>query len=149
MGAMGHDTMKKNDVAQAKSLTEVGVMNPKVTEYISKLSNKANQEWQYEVCRSIHQVFHQSIPRLEERVQHGKPHYLKNCKYACAVGTAKEYVLFTIFNARTLEAPEGLFEPGDPGRRTIKIRKGQKVNYDLLGKLLQQAANSSASLWVR
>jgi hypothetical protein len=50
---------------------------------------------------------------------------------------------FILFNAASLEAPEGLFEPGDnPDRRTIKIREGQNTDYNLLAKLLQQASDS-------
>ena len=118
-------------------------MNQEVTEYIEKLNQKVNQEWQVEVCNSIRQIVHQSIPEVEERIQYGKPHFLKNGKYACVLGTAKGWVTFTIFNAKALEAPEGFFEPGgSPDRKTIKIREGQDVDYDLLVKLLQQAVNS-------
>ncbi len=58
------------------------------------------------------------------------------------IGTAKEWVTFTIFNATEIEGPEGFFEPGSPERKTIKIRKGQAVDYDLLAKLVQQASQS-------
>ena len=72
-----------------------------------------------------------------------KPHYTKNGNYVCVLSTAKDWVNLTIFNDKTLEAPEGLFEPGDsPDRKTIKIRKEQDLDYDLVAKLLQQAANS-------
>ena len=113
-------------------------MNQEVTAYL----NKINQEWQVEICNSIRQIVHQSISEVEERIQYGKPHFLKKGKYACVLGTAKGWVSLTIFNAKTLEAPEGLFEPGNPDRKTIKIREGQDVDYDLLVKLLQQASNS-------
>jgi hypothetical protein len=58
------------------------------------------------------------------------------------LGTAKGWVSFTIFNAQSLETPDGLFEASENGdRKTIKIRDGQAVDYELLGKLLQQAAS--------
>jgi len=114
-------------------------MNQEVTQYMQEI----NQQWQAEICNRIRQVIHQSIPEVEERIQYGKPHYRKNGKYACVIGTAKGWVSFTIFNAQTLETPEGLFEASDSGdRKTIKIREGQAVDYDLLAKLLQQAAKS-------
>jgi len=114
-------------------------MNQEVTEYIDKIK----QKWQAEVCTRIRQVVHQSISEVEERIQYGKPHFLKNGKYAGVLGTAKGWVSFTIFNAQTLETPEGLFEASENGdRKTIKIREGQAVDYALLGKLVGQAANS-------
>lgn len=115
------------------------MMNPTVTEYIQKI----NQPWQIEVCNRLRPIIHQSIPEVEERIQYSKPHYLKNGKYACVLGTAKGWVSFTIFNAQSLEAPQGFFEPdGPPERKTIKIREGQSVDYDLLATLIQQAASS-------
>ena len=113
-------------------------MNQAVTEYVEKI----NQEWQAEICNRLRQITHEAVPEVEERIQYGKPHFLKNGKYAAVLGTAKDWVSFTIFNAAALEAPEGFFEPGVPERKTIKIRKGQAVDYGLLVRLLQQAANS-------
>ncbi len=113
-------------------------MNQDIAAYI----NKIDQKWQAEVCTRLDQIIHQSIPDVQERIQYGKPHYLKNGKYACVVGTAKGWVSFTIFNAEALEAPERFFEPGDPNRKTIKIRQEQAVDYDLVAKLVQQASNT-------
>jgi len=113
-------------------------MNQAVTEYIEKIS----QEWQAEVCTKLRQVVHQAVPEVEERIQYSKPHFLKGGKYAAVLGTAKDWASFTIFNAATLETPAGFFEDGPPERKTIKIRKGQTVDYELLAKLLQQAASS-------
>jgi hypothetical protein len=116
-------------------------MNQQVTDYIQKLSEKPNQAWQIEVCNQIRQIVHQAIPDIEERIQYGKPHFLKQGKYAGVLGTAKAWVTFTIFNAQTLEAPEGFFEAdGSPERKTIKVRDGQTVDYNLLAALIKQAA---------
>jgi hypothetical protein len=113
-------------------------MNQQVTDYIDKLS----QKWQADVCRQIRQAVHRSVPEIEERMQYGKPHFLKNGKYVCVLGTAKGWVSFMIFNANELETPDGLFEASETGdRKTIKIREGQAVDYDLLAKLTQQAAS--------
>lgn len=118
-------------------------MNQEVTDYINKLNDKPKQEWQAEVCNQIRQIIHQSIPEVVERLQYGKPHFLKNGKYACVLGPAKGWVSFTIFNAQSLETPPDLFESSDTGdRKTIKILAGQTVDYALLAKLLQQAADA-------
>jgi len=113
-------------------------MSQEVTGYISNIG----QPWQAEVWQSLHQMVHRAIPEVAERLQYGKPHYLKDGTYACVLSAPKGAVTFTIFNAAALDAPEGLFEPGPPERKTIKIRQGQAVDYDLLAKLLQQAANA-------
>ncbi len=111
-------------------------MNEQVSDYIEKIS----QAWQAEICRTLRDIVHQQVPNLTGRLQYSKPHFLKNGKYACVMGTAKEWVSFTIFNAAALEAPDGFFEPGDADRKTIKIRQGQTVDYELLAQLVQQAA---------
>ena len=117
-------------------------MNQEVTEYINKLNEKANQEWQAAVCNQLRQIAQQSIPEVEERIQYGKPHYLKKGKYAAVIGTAKGWVTFTIFNGKNVDAPDGFFEAGDPDRKTVKILKGQTVDYNLLGTLLKQAVQA-------
>lgn len=109
-------------------------MNQQVTDYIGKIK----VQWQAEVCNRLRGMIHDALPDVEERLQYGKPHYLKNGKYAFVMGTAKEWVSFTIFNAQHLETPDGLFEASENGdRKTIKIRAGQ--DYDLLAKLIEQA----------
>lgn len=111
---------------------------PEVTTYIQSIK----VDWQQPICEQLRQIIHQSVPDVTERIQYGKPHFLKNGKYAGVLGTAKDWVSFTIFNATDVEGPAGLFEDGPPERKTIKIRKGQAVDYDLLGALLQKAAST-------
>ncbi len=113
-------------------------VNQAVTEYMEKIT----QEWQAEIGLRLRQLVQQAVPEVEERIQYGKPHFLKNGQYAAVLGTAKDWVSFTIFNATALEAPAGFFEAGPAERKTIKIRKGQEVDYELLARLLQQAAAS-------
>jgi hypothetical protein len=114
-------------------------MNQEVTDYIDNLKNKPGQEWQAEVCTRLRQIILDAVPDVTERIQYGKPHYLKNGKYADVLSTAKGWVTLMIFDANPADAPEGLFEPGST---TIKIRPGQEVDYDLLAKLIQEAASS-------
>ncbi|NJJ40247.1 DUF1801 domain-containing protein [Paenibacillus apii] len=112
-------------------------MNQQVTDFISNV----NQSWQANVCNQLRQIVHESIPGVEERIQYRKPHFLKNGKYAAVIMIAKETVSFTIFNAAGLILPDGLFE-GPSERKTIKIRDGQTIDYELLTKLLEQASSS-------
>ena len=114
--------------------------SPEVTDYINKLNDKAGQEWQAEVAKKLHEIAEKNIPNFSERLQYGKPHFLKDGKYAAVLGTAKGWVTFTIFNATEVKAPDGYFEEGPPERKTVKILKGQDVDYNLLGTLLKQAA---------
>lgn len=112
-------------------------MNQEVTQYMKHI----DQKWQADVCRNLRETVLQTVSGVEELLQYGKPHYKKDDKYVCTYSTAKSWISFTVFNAASLEAPEGLFEPGGtPDRRTIKIREGQQTDYDLLAGLLQQAA---------
>lgn len=116
-------------------------MNQDVTDYINNLNDKPKQAWQVDVCHQLRKIVHEAVPDIEERIQYGKPHFLKKGKYAFVLGTAKGWVTFTIFNAAALSAPDGFFEPGDSDRKTIKVLEGQAVDFELLAKLVQQAAN--------
>jgi hypothetical protein len=114
-------------------------MNPEVTDFIANIK----LDWQQDICRRIRDIVLASMPDAVERLQYGKPHYLRNGKYAAVLGTAKGWVSFTIFNASALEAPDGFFEVSDSAdRKTVKIRQGQAPDYDLLARLLDQAASS-------
>lgn len=114
-------------------------MNPEITAYIDTI----DQPWKAETCNQLRQVIHRAVPDAEERMQYGKPHYKKNGKYVCLFSTAKSWVSFTIFNAQTLQAPDGFFElGGSPDRKTIKIGEGRAVDYDLVATLLQEAAQT-------
>jgi hypothetical protein len=114
-------------------------MNQEVTEYIQKI----NQEWQVEICNSIRQVIHHSMPDIKEQIKMTTPNYSKNGKTLCVFYAAKSWVNLSIFNTKTLEIPEGFFEPIDnPDRMQMKIRKGKQFDEDVLAKFLQQVANS-------
>lgn len=113
-------------------------MNPEVKQYIQKL-----QKWQIEVCESLRKVITDTIPGVEERLQYGKPHYLKNGHYACVIHAAKDKVSFMIFNATELEEVKGFFKSmSGPERKTATITEGQKVDYKQLSALLKKASKS-------
>lgn len=112
-------------------------MNQEVTDFIESLL----EPWQVELCSELRRIVHQSIPDAAERIQYKKPHFLKNGKYAAVMTPSKEAVSFTIFNAAELELPAGMFD-GPPERKTVKFRKGQAVDGELLTRLLTQASST-------
>jgi hypothetical protein len=113
-------------------------MNKEVTGYIQKLS-----KWQIEVCESLRKMILKTIPGVEERLQYGKPHYLKDGHYACVVHAAKDKISFMIFNAADIKEIKGFLKAmADPDRKTVTITEGQDVDYKLLSKILKQASDA-------
>ncbi|MDQ6478117.1 DUF1801 domain-containing protein [Dyadobacter sp. LHD-138] len=113
-------------------------MNPEVTQYIEKL-----QPWQIEVCGELRKMISHTIPDVQERLQYGKPHYLKNGHYACVIHGAKEKISFMIFNAGELEEIKGFFKSTtSPDRKTATIIEGQKIDYEVVARLLGKASAS-------
>lgn len=111
-------------------------MNPAVTEYIAQLP-----AWQIEICDKLRADIFAVIPDVEERIQYGKPHYLKNGHYACVIQASKAKVAFTIFNALDLPEQKGFFESTTaPERKTATITEGKSVDYPALQELLKQAS---------
>lgn len=113
-------------------------MDQAVTNYIESIK----VDWQAEIAAKLRQSVYQAEPTVQERLQYGKPHFLKNGKYLAVLGTAKDWVSFTIFQATAIEAPQGFFEDGPPERKTVKIRQGQNIDYGLVKDLLKQAAST-------
>ncbi|QHV97308.1 DUF1801 domain-containing protein [Spirosoma endbachense] len=113
-------------------------MNQEVTNYFQKLP-----KWQTAVCESLRTMIAETVPIIEERMQYGKPHYLKNGHFACVIHAAKEKVSFMIFNAGELQEIKGFFKSmSTPDRKTAAIIEGQEVDYGLLATLLKQASES-------
>ena len=111
-------------------------MTQPVTDYLENLK----QPWQVEVCTRLDQAVRDAIPDVEDRIQYGKPHYLKNKKYAAVISAAKAGVTLTIFNATALDAPDLFEEGGAPERKNVKIKDGQAVDYDRIQTMVEQAA---------
>jgi hypothetical protein len=112
-------------------------MNQEVTDFIEALK----EPWQGELSTKLREVVHQAIPEVNERIQYKKPHFLKNGKYAAVISISKDAVSFTIFNAATLELPEGMFD-GPPERKTLKLRKGDMFDSEQLVSFVSQASSS-------
>lgn len=112
-------------------------MNQQVTDYIQKIE----KDWQVHTCNRVRQLIHQSIPAVEEQVKYRQAFYTVNGKQVCVFFPAKDWVNVTLFNAASLQAPEGTFEPSDhPDRKTIKIKENKELDDAVLESLFKQAA---------
>ncbi|MGG4489844.1 DUF1801 domain-containing protein [Metabacillus idriensis] len=112
-------------------------MNQEITDFIDALK----EPWQGELATNLREVVHKAIPNVHERIQYKKPHFLKNGKYAAVISISKAAVSFTIFNAVTLYLVEGMFD-GPPERKTMKLRKGDTIDFDQLVSLVSQASEA-------
>jgi hypothetical protein len=110
-------------------------MNEEVTTYIHKL-----QSWQIEVTEGLRTILFKTIPDVEERLQYGKPHYLKNGHYAAVIHASKAKISFMIFNAAAIQDAPGWRSMGNGDRKVFDITEDQEVDYTALAKLLQQAS---------
>lgn len=111
--------------------------NEQVHDFIQQIS----VPWQVELCGQLRHIIHVAVPDVQERIQYRKPHFLKNGKYAAVISPAKSAVSFTIFNTTEIDVPSDLFE-GPPERKTMKIKEGQAVDFQLLSDLFIQASAS-------
>ncbi|NBD24240.1 DUF1801 domain-containing protein [Paenibacillus glycinis] len=112
-------------------------MNPELTEFIAAVK----EPWQHELCVGLREVVRGAVPEVQERMQYNKSHFLKNGKYAAVIGTSKDAVSFTIFNAAGLTLPEGRFD-GPPERKTIKLKQGESFDAAQLSALVSQASSA-------
>lgn len=113
-------------------------MNQEVTVYIQKLP-----KWQADAAETLRKMIHKTIPGVEERLQYGKPHYLKNGHYAAVIHAAKDKLSFMLFNATELPEIKGYFKSmSGPERKTASITEGQEVDYKQLGDFLKKASAS-------
>lgn len=111
-------------------------MNEEVSQYIKKLP-----KWQVEIFEKLRALIFKTIPAVEERLQYGKPHYLKNGHYAAVIHAAKDKVSFMLFNATELEEIKGYIKSmAAPDRKTATILEGQKVDYAQLATFLKKTS---------
>lgn len=111
-------------------------MNDSVTAYIQE-----RVDWQQVVCEKLRQLVFDTLPEVEERLQYGKPHYLKNGNYAAVISAAKDKISFMLFNASDIEAEKGFLRSmGNGDRKVIDISEGQDIEYDRLAELLKQTS---------
>jgi hypothetical protein len=111
-------------------------VNDDVTQYINK-----TQPWQIDVCERLRTMIGRSIPEVEERLQYGKPHYLKNGHYAAVIAVSTSKVSFMVFNATDIPEVKGFLRAmGNGDRKTVDIKEGQDVDYGALASILERTA---------
>lgn len=116
-------------------------MSQDVRHYLRQLTLKTGQKWQVEVCETLRQLVKDAVPDAVERIQYGKPHYLKDGQYIAIISANKNDITFLIFNA---PVREGTTDPVDSGKKIIRIRasEAKTLDCDRLTRLLQEAAGS-------
>ncbi|RLP93974.1 DUF1801 domain-containing protein [Micromonospora sp. CV4] len=113
-------------------------MSDEVTRYVNKA-----QPWQIDVCEKLRAMVRQTIPDVEERLQYGKPHYLKNGHYAAVIAVAKDKVSFMVFNATDIPEVKGFLRAlGNGERKAVDIKDGQSVDYDALARILKETTDA-------
>ncbi|RKE11274.1 hypothetical protein C8E86_6198 [Catellatospora citrea] len=113
-------------------------VSDEVTQYINK-----QQPWQIDVCEKLRAMVGQTVPGVEERLQYGKPHYLKNGHYAAVIAVAKDKVSFMVFNATDVAEVKGFLRSlGNGERKAVDIKDGQAVDYDALARILGQTVTA-------
>jgi hypothetical protein len=113
-------------------------MNNEVTSYIDK-----GLPWQRDVCEKLREVVRQTIPDVEEKLEYGKPHFLKNDRHAAVLHVAKNKVSFMVFNAAHVDPVKGVLRSlGNGDRKTVDIGENQAVDYGLIAGILARTSST-------
>lgn len=111
-------------------------MSDEVTGYIQALG-----DWRAELCASLREMVCETVPGAQERMQYGKPHFLKDGAYVALIHGGKDRVSFVIFNAGGLDEIKGFLKAtASPERKAVAFRRGDPVDLELLASLLKRAA---------
>lgn len=112
-------------------------MNDDITNYIEK-----TKPWQGQVCTRLREMVHSTIPGVQEALQYGKPHFLRDDRHAAVIHVAKDKVTFMVFDAAGIEAVPGLLRPlGKGERKAVDIREGDAVDYDFVADVLRRTTS--------
>ncbi|NYJ02695.1 hypothetical protein HNR19_003393 [Nocardioides thalensis] len=112
-------------------------MSDVITDYFTKA-----QPWQRDVGEQLRELVHAAVPGVEERLQYGKPHFLKDGHYAAVIHNAKDKVTFMVFNATEVDG-DGWRSLGKGDRKAAEFREGQSVD---VGELAGVLATTTATL---
>lgn len=113
-------------------------MNDDVTKYI--LNTKP---WQANICSKLREMIHATVPTIEERLQYGKPHYLKDGSYAAVLYASKDKVSFMLFNADAVPEIAGVTRSlGNGDRKVFEILEGQAPDYAQIAEYTLQTAGT-------
>ena len=111
-------------------------MNDEVTQYVKK-----TQPWQVEVYSTLRNLVLINVPGVEERLQYGKPHYLKDGSYLAVIHAGKDKVSFMLFNATKVPEVKGFLRSMSNGdRKTVDMSDGQSVDYKKILKLVKDVS---------
>lgn len=114
------------------------MQNNDVTRYIDK-----GPPWQIEICGKLRELVHQTIPDVEEKLQYGKPHFLRNGRHAAVIHLAKDKVSFMVFNAANVAPVKGVLRSlGNGDRKAVDISENQHVDYTLLADILARTSST-------
>ncbi|TCO28313.1 uncharacterized protein DUF1801 [Kribbella steppae] len=113
-------------------------MHNGVTRYIDK-----GLPWQIEVCEKLRELVRQTIPDVEEKLEYGKPHFLKNDQHAAVLHVARNKVSFMVFNAADVDPVKGVLRSlGNGDRKTVDISEDQDVDYGLVADILARTSST-------
>ena len=113
-------------------------MSTDVTKYIDR-----GLPWQVEVCGRLRELVHQTIPDVEEKLEYGKPHFLKNHRHAAVIHVAKNKVSFMVFNAAHVDPVKGLLRSlGNGDRKALDIGENQDVDYRVIAEILDRTSST-------
>jgi hypothetical protein len=112
-------------------------VNEQVSEYFAEAP-----QWQQDIAAKLRETITKAIPDHEERLQYGKPHYLKDGSYAAVIHAAKDKISLMLFNADSIEPEKGFIRSMGKGeRKTIDISEGQDVDYTRIESLITQTVS--------
>jgi hypothetical protein len=113
-------------------------MKEEVTQYIEK-----QKPWQVKTCTLLRKMAQEVVKDVEERLQYGKPHYLKNGHYVAVIHVGKDKVSFMVFNASEIQEEQGFLRSmGDGDRKTADFIEGQEPDITKLSEVLKQTSRS-------
>jgi hypothetical protein len=121
-----------------ESESEREIMNDDVTRYIDQ-----GLPWQVDVCGKLREVVHQAIPGVEEEMQYGKPHFLRNGQHAAVIHVARGKVTLMVFNAADIAPVKGVSRSlGNGDRKAFDVSEDQHVDHALLADVLARTSST-------
>ncbi|MCW2760388.1 MAG: hypothetical protein JWR85_589 [Marmoricola sp.] len=114
-------------------------MNHDVTSYI-----EGTKPWQVEVCTALRETVHNALADIEEALQYGKPHFVREGHNVAVLHVAAAKVSFMVFDAGVVEPVPGLLRSlGSGDRKVVDIREGESVDLGFIADLLRRTAGQN------
>jgi len=113
-------------------------MNDDVTRYIDQ-----GLPWQVDVCGKLREVVHQAIPEVEEKMQYGKPHFLRNDQHVAVIHVARSKVSLMVFNAADIAPVKGVLRSlGNGDRKAFDVSEDRHVDCALIADVLAKVSST-------